>query len=113
MFLRFSKGMFDRSKAIQYKKCVFLGDSLVMEYGDQVVGVAKLHEETDRCLDYDVIVAARCALGADAVARFIKDMIGKSNKFTTNPTDKRRKYYVEEIDCEVLPVNAKIVFSRI
>ena len=40
-------------------------------------------------------------------------MIGKSNKFTTNPTDKRRKYYVEEIDCEVLPVNAKIVFSRI
>lgn len=112
MFLRFSKGQFDQSKVMQYKKCVFLGSSLIMEYGDKIVGIAKLHEETDKCLDYDVIVAAKCPLGAAAIARNIKDMIGKSNKFTATPTDKRRKYYVEEIDCDVLPINAKIVFSR-
>ena len=112
MFLRFSKGQFDQSKVRQYKKCVFLGGSLIMEYGDKIVGIAKLHEETDKCFDYDVIVAARCPLGAASIARNIKDMIGKSNKFTTNPTEKRRKYYVEEIDCEVLPINARIQFSR-
>ncbi len=112
MFLRFSKGQFDQSKVIQYKKCVFLNGSLIMEYGDNIVGIAKLHEETDKCLDYDVIVAARCSLGAASIARNIKDMIGKSNKFTSIPTTKRRKYYVEEVDVEVLPINAQIKFTR-
>lgn len=113
MFLRFSKGQFDSNKERKFKKCVFLGDSLVMEYGDEIVGVAKLHEEAESFFDYDVVVAKRCALGAEKIARFIKDMIGKSNKFCTNPSSKRRKYYVEEVDCEVLPVTAKITFSRI
>ena len=112
MFLKFSKGQFDRSKVRQYKKCVFLGDSAIMEYGDKIVGIAKLHEETDKCLDYDVIVASKCPLGAASIARNIKDMIGKSNKFTTNPTSKRRKYYVEEVNTDVLPINAQIVFTR-
>lgn len=112
MFLRFSKGQFDQDKVRLYKKCVFLGDSLIMEYGNNIVGIAKLHEETKRCFDYDVIVAAKCPLGAAAIARNIKDMIGKSNKFTINPTDKRRKYYVEEIDAEVLPIHAQIKFTR-
>lgn len=118
MFLRFSKGKYtSREKELipterrMYRKCVFLGDSVVMEYGDKIVGVAKLHEETDKCFDYDVIVAKRCVLGAECIARFIKDMIGKSNKFTKNPSQKRRKYYVEEIDADVLPVKARIVFS--
>lgn len=110
MFLRFSKGQFGAIK--RYKKCVFLGDSLIMEYGDKIVGIAKLHEETNNFFDYDVIVAKRCELGAKNIARFIKDMIGKSNKFTENPSEKRRKYYVEEIDCDVLPVTARIVFSK-
>lgn len=112
MFVRFSKGEWNANKVMQYKKCVFLGTSLVMEYGDQIVGIAKLHEETEKCLDYDVIVAAKCPLGAAYIARNIKDMIGKSNKFTTNPSKKRRKYYVEEVETDVLPVNAKIVFTR-
>lgn len=113
MFLRFSKGQFDKDKVRIYKKCVFLGDSLIMEYGDKIVGIAKLHEETDKCFDYDVIVAAGCSLGATSIARNIKDMIGKSNKFTTNPTNKRRKYYVEEVNADVLPIHAQIQFSRI
>ena len=110
MFLRFTKGQFDGIR--KYKKCVFLGDSVVMEYGDKIVGAAKLHEETDKCLDYDVVVAAQCELGAANIARTIKDLIGKSNKFTANPTAKRRKYYVSEVDNTELPIFAKIVFTN-
>ena len=111
MFLRFTKGDFDAKKVRQYRKCVFLGDALVMEYGDRIVGVAKLHEETDKYFDYDIIVAKQCELGAEKIARYIKDMIGKSNKFAEKPSTKRRKYYVEEVDCDVLPIKAKIEFS--
>ena len=112
MFLRFSKGAYDANNVRQYIKCVFIGDALIMEYGNQIVGVAKLHEETDKCFDYDVIVAKQCELGAARISRGIKDMIGKSNKFADMPSAKRRKYYVEEVDCKVLPINAKIIFSR-
>ena len=112
MFLRFSKGQFNADDVRQYKKCVFLGDSLVMEYGDEIVGAAKLHEENEKCFDYDVVVARDCELGAEKIARFIKDMIGKSNKFTQNPTSKRRKYYVEMVKGTSLPIKAKIVFSK-
>jgi len=112
MFLRFSKGQFKSNKERLFKKCVFLGDVLVMEYGDNIVGVAKLHEETGSFFDYDVIVAKGCVLGAEKIARCIKDMIGKSNKFSQTPSSKRRKYYVEEVDCESLPIQAKITFSR-
>lgn len=112
MFLRFSKGQYDLNRVRKYRKCVFLGDALVMEYGDRIVGVAKLHEEAEKCLDYDVVVAKRCELGGETIARYIKNMIGKSNKFAEIPSTKRRKYYVEEIDCDVLPVNAKIIFSK-
>ena len=111
MFLRFSKGDYDKDRVRQYKKCVFLGDSLVMEYGGKIVGVAKLHEESDKYFDYDIIIAKKCALGSEKIARFIKDMIGKSNKFSENPSPKRRKYYVEEVDCYELPITAKIVFA--
>ena len=112
MFLRFSKGQYDSNRVRLFRKCVFLGDAVVMEYGDKIVGVAKLHEETNKCLDYDVIVAKNCELGGATIARYIKDMIGKSNKFTQNPSTKRRKYYVEEVNCSVLPINAKIVFTK-
>jgi len=112
MFLRFSKGQYDSNRVRLFRKCVFLGDSVVMEYGDRIVGVAKLHQETNKCFDYDVIVANKCELGGEKIARFIKDMIGKSNKFTTNPSVKRRKYYVEYVDCEVLPLKASITFSK-
>lgn len=112
MFLRFSKGQFNEDKVREFKKCVFLGDSVVMEYGDKIVGVARLHKETDTFLDYDVIVADKCVLGGDSIARFIKDMIGKSNKFSSTPTTKRRKYYVEKINSDVLPVKAQIVFTK-
>ena len=111
MFLRFTKGDYSKDKIRLYRKCVFLGNALVMEYGNQLVGVAKLHEETDNYLDYDIIVAKNCTLGAEKIARYIKDMIGKSNKFADRPSTKRRKYYVEELDCEVLPIKAEISFS--
>ena len=95
-----------------YKKCVFVGDSLVMEYGDNIVGVAKLYKETEKYLDYDVVVASKCPLRSAAIARSIKDMIGKSNKFSENPSTKRRKYFVEEIDSDVLPISANVCFQK-
>ena len=115
MFLRFSKGSYRHDKGYIHtiRKCVFLGDSLVMEYGNKIVGIAKLHEETDKCFDYDVVVAAKCELGAETIARYIKGMIGKANKFSDEPSSKKRKYYVEEIDAEVLPLTAQIKFNRI
>lgn len=82
-----------------------------MEYGDKIVGVARLHEEGDNYFDYDVIVAKNCELGGEKIARYIKGMIGKSNKFSETPSMKRHKYYVEEVDCDVLPITAKIEFS--
>jgi hypothetical protein len=122
MFLRFSKGpksannvaaSTHHNEPVQYfLKAVFLGDSVIMEYGDNIVGIAKLHEETAKCMDYDVVVAGKCVLGAERIARSIKDMIGKSNKFSATPTTKRRKYYVQKIECEVLPIKAKIVFTK-
>ena len=111
MFLRFTKGQYDSKKVRMYRKCVFLGNSVVMEYGDKIIGVAKLHEETEKILDFDVIVAGKSPISAEKIARYIKDMIGRSNKFTANPSTKRRKYYVEEIDCEELPLKAEITFS--
>lgn len=118
MFLRFSKGAFDKSpyhkdRKRSYLKAVLLGESLVMEYNDSIIAIAKLHEETPKCFDYDIVVAAKHELGAAAIARRVKDMIGKSNKFAENPSQKRRKYFVDEIDCETLPINAQIKFSRI
>lgn len=123
MFLRFSKGPkswnnlrhnihYDKPKKY-FLKAVFLGDSLVMEYGDDIIGIAKLHEETDKYLDFDVVVASNNPnVEPNKIARSIKDMIGKSNKFLLNPSNKKRKYYVEEVDCEVLPIKAEIKFSR-
>lgn len=115
MFLRFSKGKFrhNNDQLSTIRKCVLLGDTVVMEYGEKIVGVAKLHEETDNYLDYDVIVANQCELGGKAIARYIKDMIGKSNKFTAKPTKKKRKYFVEEIDADVLPIKPQIQFTQI
>lgn len=123
MFLRFSKGPkswnnikynahYDKPKKY-FLKAVFLGDSLVMEYGDDIIGIAKLHEETDKYLDFDVVVASNNPnVEPNKIARSIKDMIGKSNKFSLNPSNKKRKYYVEEVDCEVLPIKAEIKFSK-
>ncbi len=122
MFLRFSKGPKSAnnvsrsthySEPIQkFLKAVFLGDSVVMEYGDNIVGIAKLHEETAKCFDYDVIVANGCEIGCDRVVRSIKDMIGKSEKFKANPSTKKRKYYVELVEGNVLPIKAEIKFTR-
>ena len=112
MFIRFSKGDFNEERKRLYRKCVFIGGSLVMEYGDSIVGIARLHEETQNCLDYDVVVAKNCNLGGATIERYIKDMIGKSNKFSETPSTKRRKYYVEEVECESLPIKAEITFSK-
>lgn len=113
MFLRFTKGKFDENNTRKYRKCIFLGNSLVLEYGDKIIGAAKLHEESEKCFDYDVVVANGCDIDAKVIARYIKDMIGKSNKFSRNPSNKKRKYYVEEVEGDCLPIKANIVFSRI
>lgn len=123
MFLRFSKGpkswnnikhnIYYNEPKKYFLKAVFLGDSLVMEYGDDIIGIAKLHEETDKYLDFDVVVASNNPnVEPEKIARSIKDMIGKSNKFLLNPSNKKRKYYVEEVDCEVLPIKAEIKFFK-
>lgn len=111
MFLRFTKG--DYQKFLKYRKAVLLGDSLVVEYGDDIIGIAKLYEETDKVMDYDVVVADKCKFRGETVARYIKDMIGKSNKFSSNPSTKRRKYRVEKVDCKSLPIKAEITFKKI
>lgn len=110
MFIRFTKG--DYKKHLKYRKAVLLGGSLVVEYGDDIIGIAKLYEETDKCLDYDIVVANKCVFGPTVIARYIKDMIGKSNKFSMNPSTKRRRYHVEEVDCKSLPVKAEITFKE-
>lgn len=114
MFLRFSKGSYSREFGYLHtiRKCVLLGNSVVMEYGNKIVGVAKLHEETEKCFDWDIVVASECELGAKTIASYIKNLIGKSNKFAEKPSDKRRKYYVEEIKSKELPVKAQIVFTQ-
>ncbi len=113
MFLRFSKGAFFKTNKNKVRKAVFLNNSLVMEYGNDIVGIAKLYKETDTYQDYTIIVARNCELGEQSIVRFIKDMIGKSNKFSSNPSNKRRKYYVEGLDCKVLPIIAEIKFKHI
>lgn len=115
MFLRFSKGSYTKEKKYlsTIRKGVFLGGHVVVECGDKIVGVAQLHAEDDRMRDYDIIVADKCPLGGDKIARYIKDMIGKSNKFAVTPSDKKRKYYVEKVDCDVLPIKAEIKLTRI
>lgn len=112
MFLRFSKGQYDAHKVRKFRKCVLLGNALVMEYGNEIVGAAKLRDDADALHEYDVFVARDCEIGSIVIARYIKNMIGKSNKFTETPSQKRRRYYVEEIPGESLPIAASITFSR-
>lgn len=113
MFLRFSKGAYCNTNKNQNRKVVFINNSAVMEYGNDIVGAAKLIEETDKCLSYVVVVAKNCELGSVAISRFIKDTIGKSNKFSDTPSTKRRKYYVNEYDVTKLPIEANLQFSKI
>lgn len=113
MFLRFSKGEFCEAYKRTYLKAVFIGNTLVMECGEAIIGIARLYQETEKCLDYDVVVAGKHSISADAIARKIKDMIGKANKFRVNPSTKRRKYQVEVRPCEALPVTASITLQKI
>ena len=113
MFLRFSKGEFCEAYKRTYLKAVFIGNTLVMECGDAIIGIARLYQETEKCLDYDVVVAGKHSISAEAIARKIKDMIGKANKFCVNPSTKRRKYQVEVRPCEALPVTARIILQKI
>ena len=111
MFLRFSKTADIKQNRIKkYRKAIFLDDSVVMEYGTDIVGAARLQHENEKNLQYIIVVAKNCELGSASIARFIKDMIGKSNKFSDNPTSKRRQYFVDEVDSDVLPIKAKIEF---
>lgn len=112
MFVRFSKGNFCEARKRAYLKAVFIGTTLVMECGEAIIGIARLYQETEKCLDYDVVVAGRHHISAEAIARKIKDMIGKANKFCDNPSPKRRKYQVEIRPCEALPVTASIIIQK-
>lgn len=112
MFIRFSKGDFCEARKRTYLKAVFIGTTLVMECGEKIIGIARLFQETEKYLDYDVVVAGEHPISAETIARKIKDMIGKSNKFCDNPSTKRRKYQVEIRSCEALPVTASITFQK-
>ena len=98
MFLKFSKGEFCEAYKRTYLKAVFIGNTLVMECGEAII---------------DVVVAGRHAMSADVIARKIKDMICKANKFCSNPSTKRRKYQVEVRPCEALPVTASIILLKV
>ena len=113
MFLRFSKGEFCEAYKRTCLKAIFMGNTLVMEHEDAIIGIARLYQETEKCLDYDVVVAGKHPIGADTITRKIKDMIGKANKFCSNPSTKRRKYQVEIRPCEALPVTASIALQKI
>lgn len=114
MFVRFSKGSYSSEYGYLHtiRKCVLLGNSLIMEYGSNIVGVAKLTEETPKRLGYTVVVASKCPLGGETIARYIKNMIGKANKFSDKPSTKRRSYYVDMVESETLPVTASITFQK-
>lgn len=111
MFLRFSKGMFKGQKI--YRKAVLLGDDAVMEYGNDIVGIATKIDETTKRSVYKLWVAAQSELCATKIARSIKDLIGRSNKFTNKPSTKRRKYIVQQVQCNVLPVRVGIAVNDI
>lgn len=111
MFLRFSKGMFNGQRT--YKKAVFLGDDVVMEYGNDIVGIATKIDETAKCIVYKLWVATDNEPSPIKIARNIKDLIGKSNKFADEPSSKRRKYIVEQVSCAVLPVRAGIAVNNL
>lgn len=113
MFVRFSKGDFCETRRKTYLKAVLIGNTLVMECGDAIVGIARLYQETEKYFDYDVVVAGKHSIGAEAIARKIKDMIGKANKFSNKPSQRRRKYQVDVRPCEVLPVTASIILQKV
>lgn len=109
MFLRFSKGMFKGQRT--YRKAVLLGDDVVMEYGNDIIGIATKIDETPKCVVHKLWVATQNELCATKIARSIKDLIGRSNKFTDEPTSKRRKYIVEQVPCAVLPIRVGIAVN--
>lgn len=111
MFLRFSKGMFNGQRT--YKKAVLLGDDIVMEYGNDIVGVGTKVDETPKCIMYQLWIATQNELGATKIARNLKDLIGRSNKFTDEPSSKRRKYIVEQVRCDALPVRVGIAVNNL
>ena len=111
MFLRFSKSKFKGQ--MTYRKAVLLGDDVVMEYGNDIVGIATKIDETTKCSIYKLWVAAQNELSATKIARNIKDLIGRSNKFTNKPSTKRRKYIVQQVQCNVLHVRAGIAINDI
>ncbi len=92
---------------------MFLNNRVVMEYGNNIVGIATLQEETDKAIKYNISVASSNELGKDKIARYIKDLIGKSNKFSNTPSTKKRKYSVSEYECEILPITAEIKFNTL
>ena len=83
-----------------------------MKYGDKIVGVARLTQETEKSCFYRLMVASQnTQLEAAKIARYIKDMIGKSNKFTASSSMKRRRYQTEVVEGESLPIRVGIDFS--
>ena len=112
MFLRFSKGAFikgaDKKK---YRKAVLINDTVIMEYGNDLVGLAVKFDEKPKSVTYHICVATQNELDPARIARAIKDMIGKSNKFTDKPSTKRRIYDVEEYHGKSLPYRAGIILN--
>ena len=111
MFLRFSKRKQDGTRV--YRKAVFLGDEVVFEYGNDIVGIAVKTNEDEKSISYLILEATENPLGATKIARNIKDLIGRSNKFSDKPTNKRRKYEVKNICSASLPVRVGIAINEL
>lgn len=111
MFLRFSKGKLGGTRV--YRKAVFLGNEVVFEYGNDIVGIAVKTDENDRSISYLIFVAAENTLDATKIARYVKDLIGRSNKFSNKPTNKRRRYEVKNICSASLPVRVGIAINEL
>lgn len=113
MFLRFSKGAYIKgTDKRKYTKSAFIGDDVLMEHDNDVVGYATKTDETDKTIVYTLWVAIQNELPHHKITRSIKDLIGKSNKFSSNPSTKRRRYMVVPVDKAAIPVRVGITINE-
>ena len=95
------------------RKSVVIGDSVAVEFNGKVVGLGKLNNESCGCRDYDIAVAECCVCGGNSIAEHIKCLIRQRDRYSGNLPVKRRRFFVETVDNEVIPVRINLIFSKI
>lgn len=113
LFSRFDRSAYHNSnKGVDARKAVVLDDCALMVYGSTLVGAARCVSSTDKTVKIAVVVADKCDIGGEKVERYLKDAIGKAAKWALVPDDRNRNYEVEYLDCEELPLEAKLSFTK-